>query len=287
MTQRAPFGERLAAAIDATGPLCVGIDPSADARRDWGLADAAEGAAAFGAAIVEAATGIVPVVKPQSAYFERLGPPGVLALAEVCRRAHDAGLLVLLDAKRGDIGSTNRAYAEAYLREDSPIPVDAMTVSPYAGVGSLEPCFAIAEEHGSGLFVLARTSNPEGSTIQAARLEDGRRVADAVTAEVGRRNEGSEVGSFGLVVGATDGDRPVGIERMGGFVLAPGIGTQGADPARLGERFAGVAHRVLPTASRSIATVGPDATTLAAAMRATRDACEQGLRDRAATGAVA
>jgi len=286
-SRRAPFGVRLATAMAATGPLCVGIDPTSEHLSAWGLVDDAEGARAFGLALVEASAGVVPIVKPQSAYFERFGPAGALALAEVCRTARDAGLLVLLDAKRGDIGSTNRAYAEAYLRTDSPIPVDAMTISPYTGVDSLEPFFTTAEQHGAGLFVLARTSNPEGQSIQAARLADGRSVADAVAAEVGRRNTGDEIGSFGLVVGAAVDDRPADLARMGGFVLAPGIGAQGGDPALLGDRFADVAARVVPTASRSIAAVGPSSGALAAAVRATRDACAHGLHAPAMVGGVA
>ncbi len=149
----APFGERLADAVAARGPLCVGIDPHAPLLESWGLPDDADGVAAFTDAVVGALAGSVAVLKPQIAFYERFGSRGLAVLEEGVARARAAGALVLLDAKRGDIGSTMAAYAE-YLGGDHPMQVDAMTVSPYLGPGSLQPAVDTARRCGGGLFVL-------------------------------------------------------------------------------------------------------------------------------------
>ncbi|GCD20790.1 orotidine-5'-phosphate decarboxylase [Cellulomonas algicola] len=277
MTTPTPFGIRLHDAIERTGRLCVGIDPTARDLDAWSLPDDARGAARFAAAIIEASAGQVPVVKPQAAYFERFGPDGVVALADTIRLAHAAGLLVLLDAKRGDIGSTNAAYAEAYLRAGAPLGVDAMTVSPVAGVASLAPFVDVARAEGAGLFVLARTSNPEAYASQTARETDGGTVAEHVLAWLRAQNAGQDVGSFGCVFGATVDDSHDALAGLHAFVLAPGLGAQGATADDLARRFRD-GRFVLPTTSRAIAAAGPSLRAVAAAVTDTVEACTDALR---------
>jgi orotidine-5'-phosphate decarboxylase len=275
---RAPFGERLHDAVSRRGHLCVGIDPSSEALAAWGLSDTADGAETFASAIVAAAKDNVAVIKPQTAFFERFGPDGIRVLQAVCRTARREGLLVLLDAKRGDIGSTSRAYAQAYLLPDSPIAVDAMTVTPYVGVGALGPFFEAATASGTGLFVLARTSNREGAELQDSVSATGKTVTGAVIDEVRRRNAGSGHGSFGLVYGATVEARLPGDPR--GFILAPGLGPQGGNPEDLAGRFGELSGRVIPAASRLIAAAGPGEFALRRTIRVLNERCTTVLRQR-------
>ncbi|MFD0787736.1 orotidine-5'-phosphate decarboxylase, partial [Micromonospora azadirachtae] len=219
------FGARLHRAVAERGPLCVGIDPHPGLLARWGLSDDVDGLDRFARTVVDALGDRVAVVKPQSAFFERFGARGVAILESTIRQLRDRGSLVLLDIKRGDIGSTVRAYAEAYLDPSRPLYVDAVTASPYLGVGSLAPMFELAAEHGGGVFVLALTSNPEGPEVQHARTSDGRTVAQTVIDEISQLNAGAEpLGSFGLVVGATIGDTGHDLSRVGGPLLAPGLG---------------------------------------------------------------
>ncbi len=257
-----PFGQRLAGAVAARGPLCVGIDPHAQLLEEWGLPDSADGLARFTDAVVDALAGSVAVLKPQLAFYERHGSRGLAALEDGVARARAAGALVLLDAKRGDIGSTMAAYAD-YLRPDHPLAVDAMTVSPYLGPDSLEPALDTAREHGGGLFVLARTSNPDAGALQHARV-GGRSVAQVVVDTVRGWNEESPTGSFGVVVGATLPDLDVDLAGLGGPVLAPGLGAQGGSPADLRRLFA-EGTVVIPTVSRDVLAAGPDPAALRAA----------------------
>ena len=181
------FGSRLAAAMDERGPLCLGIDPHPGLLDSWGLPDDADGLAAFADATLEAFTGVGAAIKPQSAFFERHGSRGIAVLERLLADARSAGVLTILDVKRGDIGSTMAAYAEAYLMDGSPLAADAITVSPYLGAGSLEPAFELAARTHRGLFVLCLTSNPEGPSVQHARAE-GEAVAAAVARDVAQRN---------------------------------------------------------------------------------------------------
>ncbi|MHA3702527.1 orotidine-5'-phosphate decarboxylase [Jatrophihabitans sp. YIM 134969] len=259
------FGARLDAAMDAHGPLCVGIDPHPPLLERWGLGVDLDGLARFTDACVEAFAGQVAVVKPQSAFFEAFGAAGSAVLERAVQALRSAGTLVLLDVKRGDIGSTMAAYAAAYLDPASPFAADAMTVSPFLGVGSLEPAFDTAARHGAGVFVLARTSNPEGASVQNAVTPSGPTVAESIVADIAARNAGAEpYGSFGLVVGATITDR-LQLGELRGPVLMPGVGAQGgtaADVARLvGEHRRGV----LPSVSREVLSHGPDPAALRAA----------------------
>jgi len=261
------FGERLDAAVDARGALCVGIDPHASLLAAWGLPDSADGLERFALGCVSAFAAEVALVKPQSAFFERFGAAGIAVLERTVRAAREAGALVLLDVKRGDIGSTMAAYAEAYLDPSAPLAADAITVAPYVGVGALQPAFDVATAYGGGAFVLALTSNPEGAAVQQARGVDGRSVGQLVADEIADRNAGAEpFGSFGLVVGATIGDTEVDLSKLNGPILAPGVGAQGgtADDVR---RIFGDARCVLPSVSREVLRAGPDEVALRDAAR--------------------
>ncbi|MFC0509402.1 orotidine-5'-phosphate decarboxylase [Micromonospora costi] len=260
------FGARLHRAVAERGPLCVGIDPHPQLLARWGLPDDVEGLDRFARTVVDALGDRVAVVKPQSAFFERFGARGVGILESTIRQLRDCGSLVLLDVKRGDIGSTVRAYASAYLDPSSPLYVDAITASPYLGVGSLAPMFELAAEHGGGVFVLALTSNPEGAAVQHARGADGRTVAQTVIDEISQLNAGAEpLGSFGLVVGATIGETGHDLSRVGGPLLAPGLGAQGATAADLRAVFGASLPAVLPSYSREVLGAGADVAALRAA----------------------
>jgi orotidine-5'-phosphate decarboxylase len=257
------FGARLHRAMTDRGPLCVGIDPHPALLARWGLSDDVEGLAAFTQIVVDALADRIAVVKPQSAFFERFGSRGLVVLESTIRQLRMAGCLVLLDVKRGDIGSTVSAYAAAYLEPSSPLYVDAITASPYLGVGSLAPMFEMAATHGGGVFVLALTSNPEGPSVQHARGSDGRTVAQTVIDEISQLNRGAEpLGSFGLVVGATVGETGHDLSGVGGPLLAPGLGAQGATAADLATVFGSNLSAVLPTYSREVLNAGPDASEL-------------------------
>ena len=284
----APFGERLADAVATRGPLCVGIDPHGPLLEKWGLGDDVDGLARFTDTVVDALAGTVAVLKPQLAFYERHGSRGIAVLEDAVARARAAGALVLLDAKRGDIGSTMDAYAD-YLRPDHPLAVDAMTVSPYLGPGSLQPAVDTARQHGGGLFVLARTSNPDAGTFQHAIVQGvagDRSVAQAVIDTVRGWNTpgwvvgdplpdiaamrdaasrfGAGTGSFGVVVGATLRELDVDLDGLGGPILAPGLGAQGGSVADL-RRLFGTGRAVVPTVSRDVLGAGPDPAALRSA----------------------
>ncbi|MGW7529381.1 orotidine-5'-phosphate decarboxylase [Streptomyces sp. NPDC054783] len=259
MTSYEPFGARLRRAMDERGPLCVGIDPHASLLAEWGLNDDVAGLERFSRTVVEAVADRVAVMKPQSAFFERFGSRGVAVLEKVVQEARAAGTLVVMDAKRGDIGSTMAGYAEAYLHKDAPLFCDALTVSPYLGYGSLSPAVALARESGAGLFVLALTSNPEGPEVQHAVRADGRSVGATMLAHLAAENAGEEpLGSFGAVVGATVGDLSSYDLAINGPLLAPGVGAQGATPADLPEVFGPALRNVVPNVSRGVLRHGPE-----------------------------
>ncbi|NBE52773.1 orotidine-5'-phosphate decarboxylase [Streptomyces boluensis] len=258
-----PFGARLRRAMDERGPLCVGIDPHAALLESWGLPDTVEGLERFSRTVVEALGGNVAVFKPQSAFFERFGSRGVAVLERSVADVRAAGGLVVMDAKRGDIGSTMAAYAETFLSKDSPLFSDALTVSPYLGYGSLKPAVDLARENGAGLFVLALTSNPEGAEVQHALRADGRSVGATMLAHLAEENAGAEpLGSFGAVVGATLGDLSSYDLNINGPLLAPGIGAQGATPADLPGVFGAAVRNVVPNVSRGVLRHGPDVAAL-------------------------
>ncbi|HEY2205811.1 MAG TPA: orotidine-5'-phosphate decarboxylase [Pseudonocardia sp.] len=261
---RDPFGRRLAAAVAAHGPLCAGIDPHAELLATWGLADDPAGLERFARGAVAALAGHVGLVKPQAAFFERHGSAGVAVLERTLADARDAGLLVVLDVKRGDIGSTMGGYAQAYLGDGSPLAADAVTLSPYLGFGSLAPALDLAAATGRGVFVLARTSNAEGGEVQLAEWR-GRTVAQSMVDSAAARNAlRAEPGDVGVVVGATH-DHGLALGELNGAVLAPGLGAQGAGPADVAARFAGLRGVVLPAVSRALLARGPDPAALRAA----------------------
>jgi len=258
------FGARLRTAMDERGPLCVGVDPHPRLLTDWGLDDDAAGLDRFAMTAVEALAPRVAMLKPQSAFFERYGSAGVAVLERAVARAREAGCLVLLDVKRGDIGSTVQAYADAYLDPASPLAADAVTASPFLGFGSLGPMLDSAHKHNRGVFVLALTSNPEGPEVQRARTADGRTVAGSVLAQVAERNLGAKpMGSVGAVVGATIGQTSEDLA-VNGPLLVPGLGAQGGTAADIRRIFEGVLDTVVPTTSRDVLGAGPDGAALAA-----------------------
>ena len=259
------FGARLRAAMDNRGPLCAGIDPHPALMDAWGLTDSAFGLEKFAMTAVEALAGTVAAVKPQSAFFERHGAKGVAVLERVVSEARGLGALVVLDVKRGDIGSTAQAYADAYLDRNSPLSADAVTASPFLGFGSLSPMIDTALANDAGVFVLALTSNPEGREVQHARTADGRTVAGLVLDSVAERNAGMEpLGSVGAVVGATIGTTGENLA-VNGPLLVPGIGAQGGTAEDVRRIFGPALRNVLPSSSREILRVGPDKAALRAA----------------------
>jgi orotidine-5'-phosphate decarboxylase len=266
------FGERLRRAVLGTGPLCAGIDPSAALLEAWGLADSAAGLATFSTRCVTAFAGIVAVVKAQVAFFERHGAAGMAALEALLGEARAAGLLVIADAKRGDIGSTSAAYADAWLGEGSPLAADAVTVHPYLGLGALAPFVEAAERTGRGLFVVVRGSNPEGRVLQEAKTAEGASVEDSLLSAIGTLNRphrlAGRLGGVGAVVGATLAPSRTPLAEIGGPLLAPGVGAQGAGRSELAALFAGCpAGSVVANVSRSVLAAGPDVGALRMAAR--------------------
>lgn len=277
-----PFGARLRAAMDSRGPLCVGIDPHAHLLDAWGLPDTPDGLASFTYGVVDALADRVAVFKPQSAFFERFGSAGIAVLEQATIRLRDAGALVIIDAKRGDIGSTMAGYASAYLSEKGPLACDALTVSPYLGFGSLQPAIDEARAAGGGLFVLALTSNPEGPQFQSARTAAGPTVAGAVldglrdlnAADLG--SEADALGSFGAVVGATITPTDENLD-IRGPLLAPGLGAQGGTAESLTKVFGSAVHNVVPSSSREILGAGPSPLALQDAASRANDAFREVL----------
>jgi orotidine-5'-phosphate decarboxylase len=279
------FGARLRAAMDAYGPFCAGLDPHRALVEQWGLEYSLTGLERFAMTCVEAYAGHVAVVKPQSAFFEVFGSGGIRVLERVLGDLSGAGTLTLLDVKRGDIGSTMQAYADAYLGKDSDLRADAVTVSPFLGYASLRPALDLAEETGAGVFVLALTSNPEGYQVQHA-VRGGRSVAasvvDGATTDNAAAAGRGELGSVGLVIGATVGDAvsDLGIDLVAANtpVLAPGLGAQGGTVEVLRRTFGDALPQVLASSSRDLLGAGPDVAALRAAARSTAARLQEALR---------
>lgn len=268
------FGERLHGVFASHGRLCVGIDPHASLLDRWGLDDSAAGVREFGLRVVGAAAGRAGIVKPQVAFYERHGAAGYVALERVLAEARDAGLLVIADVKRGDIGTSVDAYGEAWLRAGSGLESDAMTISAYQGLGSIESVMRRADATGKGLFVLSATSNPEAAAIQRAVLQqssrEGATVAGAICSGVAAWNADREdaaarpMGSIGVVLGATVDLAASGIDTSADPavptlpVLAPGFGHQGADVRDLEAIYGSLSAGVIVSESRSLLGEGPD-----------------------------
>ncbi len=255
------FGARAKAAMAAYGPLCVGVDPHPSLMDSWGLEDNVEGLDRFATACVNAFAGQIGFAKPQAAFFERHGAAGMAVLERTIEDFRDTGTLVILDAKRGDIGSTAAAYAQAYLDVDSPMAADALTISPFLGFGSLEPFFTEAERNDAGVFVLALTSNPEGREVQLA-LNGSQTVAGGILSQLAAMNAGEEpMGPYGAVVGATIGTINESLD-INGPLLVPGFGAQGGTLDDIDRLFGSVRRNVIPTTSRAVLRAGPDVAAL-------------------------
>ncbi|MCE2516400.1 MAG: orotidine-5'-phosphate decarboxylase [Alphaproteobacteria bacterium] len=237
-----PFASRLIDMTRARGnPLCAGIDPHLGMipklfqRGDMAATAPAtvEAVRDFSFELLRRLVGKVPVIKPQSAMFERLGPQGMVLMAELCREAQAEGLLVIMDAKRGDIGSTSTAYAHGFLGHDAGFPSDALTVNPFLGIDTLAPFIEVAEATSSGLFVLVRTSNPGSADIQGITAEDGRPVYHHLADQLRPLVEAAETdcgfSSIGIVAGATYPEEAAELRRLlpSALFLVPGFGAQG------------------------------------------------------------
>lgn len=259
---------RLTAAMRARGPLCLGIDPHPELLTAWGLPVDADGLARFSAICVAAYAGFA-VVKPQVAFFEAYGAAGYAVLEDTIAGLRAAGVLVLADAKRGDIGSTMAAYATAWAGA-SPLAADAVTASPYLGFGSLQPLLDVAAAHGRGVFVLAATSNPQGPDVQGATV-GGVTVAQRIVADAAAANRAAGTGDVGVVVGATVADPP-DVSALGGPVLVPGVGAQGGRLDALRGLGGALPGQLLPAVSREVLGAGPDVAAMRAAGERLRDA---------------
>jgi orotidine-5'-phosphate decarboxylase len=255
------FGDRVAEAVRATGPLCAGIDPSRSLLSAWELRDDPEGLRAFCEACVKGFAGAVGVIKPQVAFFERHGSAGMAELERLIASARASGLLVIADAKRGDIDTTAEAYADAWVSDASPLAADAVTVHAYLGLAALAPLVRLAGVSGRGVLAVARSSNPEGRALQEAVVASGASVEDMLLGEIAALNASDDVpgGTVGAVIGATLPPSSFVLSQLGGVILAPGLGAQGASPADVAARFAGCPPgTVLPSSSRGLLLHGPD-----------------------------
>jgi orotidine-5'-phosphate decarboxylase len=259
------FGSRVSRAVGRTSPLCAGVDPSGHLLRDWGLSDDVAGLRMFCRICVEAWRDVVPVIKPQLAFFERHGSGGVAELERLISEATAAGLLVIADAKRGDIDSTAAAYADAWVGAESPLAADAVTVHPYLGLAALTPLVTLAGRTGRGVIVVTRSSNPEGRSLQQAVTASGDSVEDALLAGIAEWNASGAIpaGTVGAVIGATLPPSAFPLPQLGGVILAPGLGAQGANPADVASRFGGCpTGSVLASTSRSLLAAGPEVSQL-------------------------
>ena len=268
------FASRLAGAFAGQGRLCVGIDPHSWLLSEWNLPDSADGAREFGLRVVDAAAGLAGIVKPQVAFFERFGSLGFDALERVIRSAREQGILVIADAKRGDVGSSVDAYGQTWLGIGSPLESDAVTLNPFQGVGALAGPLALAEANEKGVFVLAATSNPEGIAGQQAKLTSGVTLSRSILDDVTTWNKThatGPLGNVGVVLGATLdlaafdlGTAPVPAPP----VLAPGFGHQGASVSDLRTIYGDLADGVIVSESRALLAAGPVGIRQAIATRA-------------------
>lgn len=276
MTQPDGYGERLRTAVEKYGRLCVGIDPHPQILDAWDLPHDASGLERCARGMIEAVAGRVAIVKPQSAFFEAYGSAGVAVLELLLADAREAGVLTLLDIKRGDIGSTMDAYAQAYLADGSSLAADAVTLSPYLGAGSLDGSIALAGQTGRGVYILAATSNPEGASVQQARTADGVTISQSMIDFAGRCNADAvaagQWGNVGVVFGATvPADHGLDLSSLGGSILAPGFGAQGGTSDGIRDVFGAAYTYVLPSSSRGVLAAGPDPDAIRAAVDSTQE----------------
>jgi len=273
------FGNRLQERIRELGPLCVGIDPSTALLELWERPDSVEGLEFFALSVLEACSDVAVCIKPQVSFFERFGSEGFRVLERLLKEARSADVLTIADAKRGDIGSSNDGYAQAWLDDRSALCSDAVTLSPYLGLGALSPVITKAQATGRGVFVLAATSNPEGRLLQTARTAQEEKVESMILREVRDLNQGDdELGAVGVVLGATR-DRPeFALETLQGPYLVPGVGAQGATADDVGKLFARCPKgTVVVNVGRSILSAGPERSALRDATQRWRDDLSQVL----------
>jgi orotidine-5'-phosphate decarboxylase len=255
------FASRFAAVRSAQGPLVWGLDPSGRVLEEWGLGDTPDGLDRFADIAVAAAVGTIGLVKPHSAFYERHGWRGMRTLARLISEARSAGLLAVLDAKRGDIGPSNEAYAEAYLGKDAATEADAITVHPYLGLGSMSAFVTRAHQAGSCIFVVTRSSNPAGRPIQTALDRSGRTVEATLLAEIGHLNTilaAGQIGPVGAVIAPTHEKPHLDLPAANALFLAPGVGVQGATLQDVARVFEACPDRVMPSVSRTLLADGPD-----------------------------
>lgn len=251
------YRKRLSLICEDRGALCVGIDPHPNLLDAWGLPRDVNGLERCARTVVEAVGAQAAVFKPQSAFFERYGSAGIAVLERVIDDIRQVGALSLLDVKRGDIGSTMAAYAEAYLAQDAPLSVDAITVSPYLGFGSLMPAFELAVANKRGVYVLARTSNPEGASVQLALANEGS-VCQEIIDAAKELNQSARTRAIGLVIGGTHRHLGCDVSEFNGSILVPGIGFQGGSMGELPKIFGDAVEHVLPVVGRGILSAGPN-----------------------------
>lgn len=271
-----PFRTRLARSVAQRGNLCVGIDPHESLVRAWGHDYDPAGLERVSRGLVEAIGDQVAVFKTQSAFFECFGSAGIAVLARVLNDISQAGALSILDIKRGDIGSTMTAYAHAYLSGSTDLTADAITVSPFLGVGALQPAIDLAHATARGLYLLCRTSNPEGDQVQLAARE-GRTVAQQVVDAARAYNDQAGQHAIGLVIGGTLKRLDLDLTGYFGSILVPGIGAQGATIDTLAQLFGAAASNVLPSASRQVMQAGPDVAALRSVVNALAEPPTVGL----------
>ena len=263
------FGDRLFEKIRKTKSfLCIGIDPHLDLIpeifNENGTINNIKIVETFCFSLVETVIGKVPAIKPQIALFEQLGPEGMILLSSLCKYAHSKDFLVIMDAKRGDIGSTSKAYANAYLGKNAPFPSDALTVNPWLGLDSLEPFFSKAQDTGSGLFVLVHTSNKGSQDIQEILINKNvkcyEHLANILKPSIEKNRGQSGLSSIGIVSGATYKDQAISLRKIlpSAPFLIPGYGAQGASaseacaPLITDQSYSGLKNFGLINASRSV-----------------------------------
>jgi orotidine-5'-phosphate decarboxylase len=275
------FAERFLTLAETRSPLCLGVDPAVELLTQWGLTLDATGLRAFCDITMEAIEDRVAVVKPQSAFFEQFGPEGMAELKRLVGMIQERGALALIDVKRGDIGHTLDAYADAMIGPESPFGGDAMTAVAYMGFGSLKPLLTKAAQRGAGVFIVVRSSNPEGRALQDARHPDGRTVATALADEITAFNASvtGGIGPIGAVMGATiEGTATETLASLPkSLLLAPGIGAQGATFDDMARNFRGATERALPSVSRGVLAKGPD---VAALRKAIEENCDLARKAR-------
>ena len=253
------FGERLVKTFSSRGQLCVGMDPSIQQLKKWGLPESAAGAEQFCIQIIDNCVEEIGFLKPQVSFFEQFGSEGFAVLERVLVRASEAGFIVIADAKRGDIGTTMDGYAKAWLSAEGPFVADAVTVSPYLGAESLDASIAIASKNSKGVFILAATSNPEARALQSSVSENQRSVARNVASYAAGFNK-EPMGSVGLVIGAQANLIDMAIETKKLIhtpILTPGFGAQGAKLSSARSIFGELADVTIFSVSRSVAGESP------------------------------